>query len=88
VIGVDCNQMSKENAFVLTKCFHYREQFKFRNSVSRLRVGKLSGIKCEWLVLLCNDGSNLILGGVGVNFKWNFEVWVSEDNLASERIFE
>jgi hypothetical protein len=37
--------MSKENTLVLTKCFHYRKQFEFCHSVSRLRIGEFSGIR-------------------------------------------
>jgi hypothetical protein len=60
VIRVDCNQMSKENTLVLTKCYHYRKKFEFCHSaVSRLRIGEFPGIECKWLVLLSNDGSNL-----------------------------
>jgi hypothetical protein len=61
VICVDCNQMSKENTLVLTKCFHNRKQFKFCYSVSRLRIGEFPGIECKWLVFLSNDRSNLVL---------------------------
>jgi hypothetical protein len=40
VINVNCNQMSKENTLVLTKCFLYHKQLKFCDSVSRLRNSK------------------------------------------------
>jgi hypothetical protein len=52
--------MSKENTLVLTKCFHYRKQFEFFHSVSHLRISEFPGIECKWLVLLSNDGSNLV----------------------------
>jgi hypothetical protein len=60
VIGVNCNQMLEENTLVLMKCFHYRKQFEFCDSVSCLRIGKFPGIKFKWLILLGNDGSNLV----------------------------
>jgi hypothetical protein len=88
VIHVDCNQMSKENTLVLTKCFHYRKQLKFCHSVSHLRIGEFPGIECKWLVLLSNNGSNLVFLGIGVDFKGNQEVWVGEDNFVSKGIFE
>jgi hypothetical protein len=80
--------MSKENTLVLTKCFHYRKQLEFCHSVSPLRIGEFSGIECKWLVLLSNDGSNLVFLGNGVDFKGNREVWVGEDNFVSKGIFE
>ncbi len=40
VVGVDCNQMSKENTLVLTKCFHCCKQFEFCDGVSHLGIGK------------------------------------------------
>jgi hypothetical protein len=40
VINVNCNQMSKENTLVLTKCFLYHKQLKFCDSVSHLRISK------------------------------------------------
>jgi hypothetical protein len=61
VIRVDCDQMSKKNTLVLTKCFHYCKQFEFCHSVSRLRISEFPGIECKWLVFLSNDGSNLVL---------------------------
>jgi hypothetical protein len=42
VIGVNCNQMSKENTLVLTKCFHYCKQFEFCHSVPCSRIGEFS----------------------------------------------
>jgi hypothetical protein len=60
VISVKCNQMSKENTLVLTKCFCYRKQFQFCDSVSCLGISTFPGIKCKWLVLLGNDRSNLV----------------------------
>jgi hypothetical protein len=47
--SVHCNQMSKENTFVLQKCFDTK-QFEFCHSVSCLRISEFSWIKCKWLV--------------------------------------
>jgi hypothetical protein len=88
VIGVNCNQMSEENTLVLMKCFHYCKQFQFCGSVSCLRISTFLGIECKWLVLLGNDGSDLVFLGICVDFKENREVQVGKDNFTSVGIFE
>jgi hypothetical protein len=40
VINVNCNQMSKENTLILTKCFLYHKQLEFCDSVYCLRISK------------------------------------------------
>jgi hypothetical protein len=41
-----------------------------------------------WLVLLGDDRSDLVFGGIGVDFKGNVEVRVGKDNFTSEEILE
>jgi hypothetical protein len=37
---------------------------------------------------LGNDGSDLVFGGIGIDFEGNREVQVGEDNFTSTGIFE
>ena len=63
-------------------------KFELGNGVPGLAIGQLARVEGNWLVFLSDDGSDLIFGSVGVNFKCLGEVGVSEDDLSGEFTLE
>ena len=88
VVSVNNNLLAQKDGSVLTKRLDDCEKFELGDGVPGLAIGQLARVEGNWLVFLSDDGSDLIFGSVGVNFKHLGEVGVSQNNLAGEFTFE
>ena len=73
---------------ILFQGIHDGKEFTFDDSVPGLRVGKFVAVEGKGMVLLLDDGANLLGRGISIDIEGLGNVGICKHNLLGKELFE